>query len=65
MNAMSVRVGTVINDLEPEFRIPVMLALRNSDGTVISFQQELAAQAWDNPDLPVQQIFDAVCWDVA
>jgi hypothetical protein len=65
MNEMSVRINSIINSLEPEYRIPVLSALSASDGTVISFQQELAAQAWDNPDLPIQQIFDAVCWDVA
>lgn len=59
------RVREVINGLEPEFRIPVQRALKASDGTVLSFQQELSAMAWDYPRLPVQDIVDRICWDVA
>lgn len=52
------KVGNLINNLEPEFRIPVVNALRLSDGSFISFQQELAAQVWEMPTLPVQDIID-------
>lgn len=65
MNILTNRISTVINELEPEFRVPVYTAARNSDGTVLSFQQELAAQVWDYPGLPVQDIMDKICYDVA
>ena len=65
MNALDIRIGMVINSLDPEFRIPVVNALRASDGTVLSFQQELSAQVWDNPGLPVQEIMDRIAFDVA
>lgn len=65
MNALDIRINQMINSLEPEFRIPVVNALRTSDGTFLSFQQELAAQVWDTPELPVQDILDKVAFDVA
>jgi hypothetical protein len=65
MNALDIRINRMINSLEPEFRIPVVNALRASDGTLLSFQQELSAQTWDTPDLPVQDILDLVAFDVA
>lgn len=58
MTALDIRIGQMINSLDPEFRIPVITALRTSDGSVVSFQQELAAQVWDMPGLPVQEILD-------
>ena len=63
--ALSVRINQMVNSLEPEFRVPVVNALRASDGTYLSFQEELAAQVWDNPTLPVQDILDRVAFDVA
>lgn len=65
MNALGVRINLMINQLDPEFRVPVVNALHLSDGTMLGFQQELAAQSWDNPDLPVADIMDSICWDVA
>lgn len=65
MNALDIRINRMINSLEPEFRIPVVNALRASDGTLLSFQQELSAQVWDTPELPVQDILDLVAFDVA
>jgi len=65
MTALDIRINRMINSLEPEFRIPVVNALRTSDGTFLSFQQELAAQVWDTPELPVQDILDKVAFDVA
>lgn len=65
MNSLDIRINQMINSLEPEFRIPVVNALRTSDGTLLSFQQELAAQVWDTPELPVQDILDRVAFDVA
>lgn len=64
MNILEIRVRHVINDIESEFRIPVFNAMKASDGTVLSFQQELAAQSWDYPSLPVQEILDRVAFDV-
>lgn len=64
MTALDIRINKMINDLEPEYRMPVVNALRNSDGTLLSFQQELSAQVWDTPDLPVQDILDKVAFDV-
>lgn len=58
MTALDIRISQMINLLDPEFRIPVITALRSSDGSVVSFQQELAAQVWDMPELPVQEILD-------
>ncbi len=65
MTALDIRINQMINSLEPEFRIPVVNALRSSDGTLLSFQQELSAQVWDTPELPVQDIMDRVAFDVA
>lgn len=65
MHALDIRINQMINSLEPEFRIPVVNALRASDGTLLSFQQELSAQTWDTPELPVQDILDKVAFDVA
>ncbi len=65
MTALDIRINKMINSLEPEYRISVINALRLSDGTLLSFQQELAAQVWETPDLPVQDILDRVAFDVA
>jgi len=64
MTALDIRINQMINSLEPEFRIPVVNALRTSDGTLLSFSEELTAQAWDTPDLPIQDILDKVAYDV-
>lgn len=65
MNALDIRVNRMINLIEPEFRIPVITALKASDGSVLSFQEELAAQTWETPNLPVQEIMDRIIFDVA
>ncbi len=64
MTALDIRINQMINSLEPECRIPVVNALRASDGTVLSFSQELSAQTWDHPELPVQDILDKLMFDV-
>jgi len=64
MTALDIRINKMINSLDPEYRISVINALRLSDGTLLSFQQELAAQVWETPDLPVQDILDRVAFDV-
>ena len=53
-------IKEVINGLEPEYRIPVQMAYKTCDGSVLSFQQELSAMTWDYPRLPVQDILDRV-----
>lgn len=65
MNALNIRINRMINDLEPEFRMPVVNALRTCDGTLLSFQEELVSQTWEVPELPVQDILDLVAFDVA
>ena len=64
MNALDIRINIMLNSLDPEFRIPVVNALRASDGTLLSFHQELSAQVWDTPELPVQDIMDRIAFDV-
>lgn len=61
---LSARITQVINKLEPEFRIPVMSAAANSDGSFLSFQMELASQVWDNPTLDVEGIINQVAYDL-
>lgn len=57
MNAvLNKSVGSFINDIDPEFRIPVITALNASDGTVSGFISELQAAVWEIPDLPVDEI---------
>jgi hypothetical protein len=65
MNALTVRVNTKINSFPLEYRIPIVNALRCSDGTYLSFHSELLVATWDFPDLPVDQIIEEICWDVA
>lgn len=55
----------MINNFPPEYRIPVINALRSSDGTYLSFYSELIGATWDFPDLPVEEIMEEICWDVA
>lgn len=64
MNALDTRIAVVINDVEPEFRMSVLTALKASDGTLLSFQEELNAQIWENPELPVQAILEKIAFDV-
>jgi hypothetical protein len=64
MKALDGRIASTINSIDPEHRMSVITALNASDGTVLSFQQELAAQIWDNPSLPVQEILDKIIFDV-
>lgn len=65
MNSLSVRINNVINQIDPEFRIPVMNAMRYSDGTYLSFHNELISQSWEFPELPIEKIMEEICWDVA
>jgi len=53
-------LNQVINSLDREHRIPVSQALSQCDGTPASFEQELQAQVWEHPDLPLEQIMQQV-----
>ncbi len=64
MNALDIRINQMINSLEREDRVPVVTALSNSDGTFLSFQQELSSQTWDYPHLNVQEILDKIAFDL-
>lgn len=64
MRVIDERVKVVINQIDREFRVPVMEAARLSDGTLLSFQQELSGQAWDYPSIPVEDILNRVSYDV-
>lgn len=63
MNALTARITAMQDWLPREFRKPVSVAADLSDGTFLSFQQELAAQSWDFPELPVQEILDKISYD--
>lgn len=54
--ALNKSVGSIINNLDPEFRIPVITAFNASDGTVSGFIAELQCAQWEIPDLPVDEI---------
>jgi hypothetical protein len=56
-------LSQIVSQLEPEYRVPVADALRMSDGTPVSFEQELQAQTWEHPGLPVEQILQQVMVD--
>jgi len=64
IHALDIRISSVINTIDCEFRMPVINALKASDGTLLSFQEELTAQTWDNPELPVLEIMDKIAFDV-
>jgi hypothetical protein len=63
-DALIARISAVINKLEPEFRSPVTNAARDCDGTYLGFCSELSSQAWDYPELPVEDIQDQVAYDL-
>lgn len=65
MNTLNARIKVVQDKIAREYRKPVIVAANLSDGTFLSFQQELAAQAWDYPNLPVQRICDMISYDIA
>lgn len=65
MNVLKFRLHELINNLDMEYRVPVSVAFKQSDGTFLSFAEELSAMTWDYPDLPVQNILDRVGYDLA
>lgn len=65
MTALSVRISLIMDRLAREDRIPVRIAESRSDGTLLSFEEELTSQSFDYPWLDVQMIMDQVWFDVA
>lgn len=65
MNALEYRVRAMIRDLAHEHRPAVISAWEHSDGTLLSFIEELESQRWDHPDLPVDSLIEQIAWDVA
>lgn len=65
MNALEIRVRELLRELPREHRPAVISAWEHSDGTLLSFIQELESQRWDYGDLPVDDIVDRLAWDVA
>ena len=65
MNVLQYRLHELINTLDMEHRVPVAKAYKQCDGSWASFAQELSAQSWEHPELPVQDILDKVSYDLA
>lgn len=65
MNTLKFQLHQFINTLDMEHRIPVAKAFKQSDGSFVSFAEELSSMAWDYPDLPIQSILDKVSYDLA
>lgn len=49
-------LNQIINELAPEYRVPVAEAVSLSDGTLASFSAELNSMTWEYPDLPVADV---------
>lgn len=64
MSVLNERILIVQDRIPREFRKAVVTAAVLSDGTVLSFEQELSSQVWDYPELPVQDIMDIVAYDL-
>lgn len=65
MSILEFRVRKLLKDLPREHRPAVISAWEHSDGTLLSFIQELESQTWEYGDLPVSGIIDQLAWDVA
>lgn len=65
MNSLKFQLHNVMSSIDREFRIPVSVAFKQSDGTFDSFAKELSAQTWDHPTLPVQEILDKISYNLA
>lgn len=64
MSVIEFRVRELLNQIDREHRHPVVRAFESCDGTFLSFEEELVAQVWDYPDLPVREILDTIAYDV-
>jgi len=58
------RVIELVKELDREHRPAVIGAWESCDGTLLSFMEEMTAQTWDYPELPVQSIVDQIAYDV-
>ncbi len=47
-----------INQLPSEYRTAVLTAWQLAQGSYDLFRSELESAAWENPDLPVEQILE-------
>jgi hypothetical protein len=65
MTSLQYRIQNVLLEIDREFRSPVAKAFKQSDGSYLSFQEELSSMAWDYPSLPVQSILDKIAYDLA
>lgn len=65
MNSLEFRVREMVRDLAREHRPAVIGAWERSDGSLLSFIEELQSQQWDYPDLPVDSLVEQIAWDVA
>lgn len=64
-NPIELRVRELIRGLDREYRSPVIRAFESSDGSLLSFIDELNSQSYEYPDLPVDDIIGQLAWDVA
>ena len=65
MSVIEFRVRELLTQIDREHRHAVVSAFERCDGALLSFQEELSAQTWDYPDLPVQTILYNIAYDVA
>lgn len=65
MTSMEYRVRELVKGLDRELRPAVISAWEHSDGSLLSFIEELQGQQWDFPDLPVDSLIEQIAWDVA
>lgn len=65
MTSLQYRLQNLLLNIDREFRNPVAKAFAQSDGSFVSFAEELSSMSWDYPDLPVQDILDKVAYDLA
>jgi|APFre7841882793_1041355.scaffolds.fasta_scaffold08199_3 hypothetical protein len=63
MTALDFRVKMIMDKLSPELIAPVTLALQHSDGTLLSFQQELSMQIGGFSKSAEYKIMDLVAHD--
>lgn len=60
MTTLTLKINQVINTVEREYRIPLLTALKFSDGDMVKFTEELEAMAWDYPDLDFEHVLERV-----
>lgn len=50
------QLDRILAKADVEHRVPIHEAWHTCDGTPSNFEQELYAQSWEHPNLPVQEI---------